>query len=153
MSFTKDTWGNNVWYLFHTIAEKIKDDEFNNIKDDIFFVIKTVSTNLPCPECSSDANALLNKVDFNNIKNKDDLKTFVFNFHNQVNKKLNKPMFDKELLDTKYANASIHSLYNNFFIIFSSNSNVPQLMSASFHRQHNLPKIRDCLNKILTKID
>ena len=39
------------------------------------------------------------------------------------------------------------------FIIFASNSNTPQLMSATFHRQHNLPKIKITLDKIISKFD
>ena len=51
-------WGNNIWYLFHTIAYKIKEDEFNNIKQDLFYIVKTICQNLPCPECSEHATNL-----------------------------------------------------------------------------------------------
>ena len=153
MSFDKTIWGNTVWYLFHTLAYKIKESDFDELKNNIVYVIKTVSANLPCPDCSQDAANELNKVQFDNINSKEELKLLLFNFHNHVNRKLNKPIFELSQLDDKYSKANINKLYNNFLIIFGSNSNTPQLMSASFHRQHNLPKIKIALDKIIAKCD
>lgn len=153
MTYSKEVWGNNIWYLFHSIAYKIKETEFSNIKNDLIYLITIICSNLPCPECSADAVSVLNKVNYNTINSKEDFKKFLFNFHNYVNKKLNKPLFEYEKLDEKYKNANIKALYHNFNIIFSSNSNVPQLMSASFHRQQNMPKINFVLNSLLDKMD
>ena len=153
MSLDKTIWGNTVWYLFHSLIYKIKESHFNEVKDDFIYVVKTISANLPCPECSADANNELNKVNFDNIKSKEEIKLLLFNFHNHVNKKLNKPIFKLSELDDKYSKANIKIIYNNFFIIFASNSNTPQLMSASFHRQYNLPKIKIALDKIIAKCD
>ena len=41
----------------------------------------------------------------------------LFNFHNHVNRKLKKPVFELSELDNKYSKANINALYNNFFII------------------------------------
>lgn len=153
MSFTKETWGNNIWYLFHTIAHKIKESEFSNSKNDIITIVKMICSNLPCPECSADATNLLNKVDFKNITCKQDFKLLIFNFHNHVNRKLKKPEFKIEQLDEKYSKANIEALYKNFNIIFTSNSNIPQLMSVSFHRQRNVPVINNILNNLLSKYE
>ena len=117
MSFDNKTWGNNTWYLFHTIAHKIKDSSFLDIKEDLIFIIKNICSNLPCPECSKDATEKLNKVNFNLINSKQEFKVLLFNFHNSVNKKLNKPLFELKDLDNKYENANIQALYHNFFII------------------------------------
>tara|TARA_Y100001970_G_scaffold293851_1_gene443859 strand:- start:4494 stop:4961 length:468 start_codon:yes stop_codon:yes gene_type:complete len=151
MSFDKTIWGNTTWYLFHTLIHKIKENEFLSVKNDFIYIIKTVCGNLPCPECSHDATQLLNKVDFNNINSKQEFKLLLFNFHNKINTKLNKPLFNKNDLDDKYSQANFDIIFNNFFIIYGSNSNTPQLMSQSFHRQHNLPKIKNSIEKIMTK--
>ena len=151
MSQSRDIWGNTIWYLFHTIAHKIKEEEFLNSKKDLIFLINTICSNLPCPECSNDAINILNKVDLNKINTKQEFKIFLFNFHNHVNKKLEKQIFNEKDLDDKYSKANILSLYKNFNIIFLSNSNIPQLMSQSFHRQYNLPKINNILNNLLSK--
>ena len=149
MSFSKETWGNTVWFLFHTMAYKIKEEEFTNSKNDIIYAITTICENLPCPDCSKDASNVLKKANFNNIfNNKKSLQLYLFNFHNYINSKLNKPLFSVSELDEKYSKANFDIIYNNFLIIFNSNSNVPQLMSASFHRQHNMPKIINAIKNI-----
>ena len=148
MSFSKETWGNTVWFLFHTMAYKIKEEEFTNSKSDIIFAITTICENLPCPDCSKDASNVLKKFNFNNMNTKNDFKIFLFRFHNCINSKLNNPLFTENQLDEKYSKANFDIIYNNFLIIFNSNSNVPQLMSASFHRQHNMPKIINAIKNI-----
>lgn len=153
MSFNKNIWGNTVWYLFHTLAYNIKESDFSEVKTDFIYIIKTISSNLPCPECSSDAINELEKVNFDNINSKEELKLLLFNFHNYINKKLQKSQFEYSELDKKYSQANINIIYNNFFIIFNSNSNIPQLMTASFHRKHNLPNIKIALDKIISKFD
>ena len=148
MSFSKETWGNTVWFLFHTMAYKIKEEEFINSKNDIIYAITTICQNLPCPDCSKDASDLLKKTNFNNMNTKNDFKEYLFRFHNHINKKLEKPVFTENKLDEKYSKANFNIIYNNFLIIFNSNSNVPELMAASFHRQHNMPKIITAIDKI-----
>lgn len=148
MSFAKEIWGNNIWYLFHTLAHKIKEDKFILHKNNLIFIIKNICNTLPCPECSKDATIMINKVNFDNIKNKEDFKLLIFNFHNAINKKLNKPEFKLEDLNNKYEKANINALYNNFYIIYNTNTNIPQLMNSSFHRHQIFPKIKQTLNII-----
>jgi hypothetical protein len=148
MSFSKEIWGSSVWNLFHTIAHKIKEDKFLFHKSNIIYNIENICNTLPCPDCSKDASAMLKKVDFAQINNKADFKLLMFNFHNAINTKLKKPLFDFNELDDKYSKANIDAIYNNLNIIYTSNSNVPQLMSSSFHRHHLFPKIKDTLRII-----
>jgi hypothetical protein len=153
MAFDKSTWGNATWYLFHTLANNIKDTEFLSVKNEFIYVIKTVSANLPCPECSQYAVIKLGIVNFDNIKTKQEFKLLLFNFHNQVNVKLGKPVYQLAELDEKYSKANIKSIYKNFFIIFTANINIPHLMIASFHRKNNIPKIKSALDKIIANFD
>lgn len=144
---SKEVWGNNIWFLFHTLAENIDDNKFKEMIIDIEYVIKIICANLPCPECSKHATDELKKVNFQNMTNKKQLQLMLYNFHNFVNKNLKKDLFKEEDLEM-YKKANFNLIYNNFFIIFGSNTNIPQLMNQSFHRQYNLPKIRKALDRI-----
>ena len=152
MSYSKEIWGNTVWFLFHTIAEKIKEEKLNDSKSDIINVIKLTCKCLPCPECSQHATELINSVKLEEIRTKEELKLFLFNFHNHINKKLNKPIFNQEELN-KYSKANINIIIKNFNIIFSGNSNIPQLMNSSFQRKTNLPIILKNINNILPNLN
>ena len=149
MSVSKETWGNNVWYLLHGISHKINSEKFTENKNDIINLILLICNNLPCPECSKDASDKLKQINFDNINTKEDLIKLIFNFHNWVNKKLNKNLFDFDDLNNKYDKINLHIVSNNINIIFKSNSNIPQLMSHSMRRQLTLPKISNLINKIL----
>ena len=149
---SKELWGNTVWYLYHSIAEQIKEDEFSNNKNSIIEIIKLVCNVLPCPDCSKHATDILKNINFTNMTNKEELKIFLFNFHNDVNKRLNKPQFNKDNLNM-YKKANFRIIVNNFNNIFSQNSNIPQLMSVSFRRQKTLPIILNHINTIIPHIE
>ena len=148
MSISIDIWGPNIWYLFHTIAYKLKKESFNIVKNNIINVTKMICNTLPCNECSKHAMSILNKYNFDIIKDKDDLIKFYYNFHNFVNKKLNKTIFDEKLLEEKYSNANFNNIYNNFINIYNSNSNIPQMMNSSFIRKKELKNIINNINII-----
>lgn len=148
MAVSKEIWGNNVWNLFHTIAHKIKEDRFEFHKNNIIYILENICNTLPCPDCSKDATDMLKRVNFSQINNKADFKLLIFNFHNAINTKLNKPLFDFNELDNRYSKANIDILYNNINIIYTSNTNIPQLMTSSFHRNILFPKIKEALRTI-----
>ena len=79
--------GKYTWYFFHTFAEKIKEDKFYSHREILFSIIKDTCSVLPCPNCRSHAIASLKNVNWDNIKTKTDFKSFLFNFHNIINKR------------------------------------------------------------------
>lgn len=139
MSLSKQLWGNHIWYFMHCLAEKIKSEYFLEEKNNIIDIIKKISNNLPCPECSDHANTLLKKYNFKNINDKNQLKKFLYEFHNSINIKLNKPVFNYELLDETYKNSNIFIALHNINIILNTKINAPKLMMGSMHR-HSLSK-------------
>ena len=78
-------WGYYTWLLFHTLAEKIKEEEFINEKDNLIHFIKNICNVLPCPDCSSHAIHMLKYYNYKHITNKESFKKFLFEFHNIVN--------------------------------------------------------------------
>ena len=61
-------WGEPTWFLFHTLAEKTKDNYFPTIKNELFSFIKKICNNLPCPECAQHASRYVNGVNFDKTK-------------------------------------------------------------------------------------
>ena len=111
-------WGKLTWGLFHTIAEKINDEnELMNIKN----LIVSVCSNLPCPYCRDHAKTYLSKKPINKlVRTKDELKKYFFHFHNVVNLRTKKPIYSVKILE-QYASVNFNSLLNNwmkFFKIF-----------------------------------
>ena len=49
-SVVKVKWGEPTWYLFHTLAEKINDESFPTIREELLNVFYSICSNLPCPE-------------------------------------------------------------------------------------------------------
>ena len=41
-------WGEPIWFFFHTIAEKVKNESFPYVKQDLLNIIYNVCVNLPC---------------------------------------------------------------------------------------------------------
>jgi hypothetical protein len=93
----------HYWDFFHTMAEKIKDQDFVHIgKELVSIIIRLVST-LYCKACREDAEKYILDHKFHTISTKGELKLALFNFHNHVNEKLQKPLFTETQLNEKYA--------------------------------------------------
>lgn len=117
------TWGRATWFLFHTLAHKVKDQYFLQVKAELCNNIFKICSSLPCLMCQEHAVDYMKKVNFNNIQTKTDLKNMLFNFHNVVNENKGYQKFSYEELDIKYENANLHKIINNFFSVMSKSKN------------------------------
>jgi len=133
-------WGPPTWMLFHCLAEKIKEEKFSIVAPQLIFFIKKICTNLPCPDCSMHATSFLSKVNFNYIKTKSDLKNLIYAFHNIVNRRKNKPLFNVSNL-TNYSNVNLINAYNNFISIYNTRGNM-KLLADSFQRKMIVTELR-----------
>lgn len=113
-------WGNITWILFHTLAEKIKEEEFENVKTIFIEFIKDTCINLPCPICANHATENIYKSRINYISKKSDMIEFLRQFHNLVNEKLNKPIQEKAITLQHYKLANLLNIINKFNIIYST---------------------------------
>ena len=127
-------WGPPLWALFHTLADKVKDEKFDEIGKQIFFYIKLVCHNLPCPECTQHARVFLSKVDGSKLNSKKSLQDLLYVFHNVVNKRKNKPLMKYEDFQGLYTNSKIINAFNGFIGAYSTNGNM-KLMTDNFHRK------------------
>jgi len=145
----KKVWGNSIWYLFHTLAEKINPTKFQEQKNNLFEVVKIICSNLPCPDCSDHASKELQRVNINNINDKETFKLFLLEFHNRVNTRLKKQQFTLDELNNKYKLAKLNGILHNFNIVYNAPIPNEKMMAHSFHRNSQNNQLNKRLNEIL----
>lgn len=114
----KQLWGNACWYLFHTLAYKLK-EEHHKLIPEILSKITYISKNLPCPECSEHAINRLSNLRFDLVTSKEHLITVLLDFHNSVNKRTGKSHFTREEYDTKYNLANFNAIVTHFIKVMN----------------------------------
>lgn len=116
-----DDWGPTCWIFFHSLAEKVNEDAFIEMSPIIIKMIKDICAILPCPDCRMHSTGLLNGYKYYHlIKKKEDLKKFIFELHNYVNTKTNKPIAPIKILET-YKDISFRKVTANWFNHFRVN--------------------------------
>jgi hypothetical protein len=135
-----EAWGPPIWMLFHSLAEKIKEEKFSEIGHQLFNIIKKLCSNLPCPECSMHATRFLSKVNFSLIKTKTEFKHMLYIFHNVVNKRKNKPLFNV-LGIANYSTTNLVLAFNNFINVYHTRGNM-KLLADSFQRSIIIKEFR-----------
>jgi len=142
-------WGEPVWLFLHTMAEKIKEDSFLQIKDGFLNTIVTICANLPCPDCANHATQHMRSVNFNTIQSKKDLKDMLFRFHNMVNQKKGFALFPYNQLEEKYSAAVTINIVRNFVSTFQQKNYSIRMIANDFHRTRAISLINEWLNKNL----
>ena len=139
------TWGAPVWTFLHTICEKIKEEEFNNIKGELFEIIVKVCSNLPCPECTRHASEYMKKINFNKITCKRELKLMLYTFHNSVNQRKNVKEYPLIELDNKYGSVNTIEVFNKFAINLEYKRSYVHVVLGETQRKSTVKKIKQWL--------
>ena len=122
MSNNYTIWGPATWILFHSLAEKIKEERYTEIKNELIYHIKEICTHLPCPDCSRHAeNTLTRFKSYDSLNTKDKFKDFLFDFHNIVNTNTGKPQVSKDVLE-KYKTTNIDKVFSFWYKHFEVKS-------------------------------
>ena len=145
-------WGNITWKFFHTVIEKIKQEHYNNEREKILYFVKKICDNLPCPECKAHANTFMKRVKITHINTKDDFKYLLFNFHNEVNKKLKKNIHEQNVLD-EYKENKLVPLISMFIQIFSKPMANSRLMMESMNRNIFMKELLAYFKENIEKFD
>lgn len=140
-------WGQPTWFFLHTLAEKVNENKFIEIRKELLEIIYSICTNLPCPDCSNHAKAYLDKINFNTIQTKNDLKNMLFVFHNTVNTRKSYPIFTLDELNSKYLLANTSNIFNAFFTQYLAKTGVPKMIANDMFRRRIFVKIKDWINK------
>jgi hypothetical protein len=128
-----EVWGPAVWTLFHTFAEKINDEAYPYVSHSLFKMIVRICKFLPCPECSNDASNFLAKIKMSDMKNKTEFRNMFYLFHNYVNAKKRKRLFNSANMHI-YGKYRLIDVVNNFISKYHTKGNM-KLLTESFQRQ------------------
>ena len=127
-------WGPITWYFMHSLAEKIKDEEFVKKRSELLKIILLICSNLPCPECQVHAKDTFKYIRLSNIKTKDDFKELLWSFHNIVNRRKQYPQFSLEDCTNKYKQAQLDVIVRNFLIIWRESSGSSKLTQTGLSK-------------------
>ena len=127
-----EVWGPAVWTLFHTLAERVSEHAYPFIYKQLFEQIILICKFLPCPDCSTDATSFLAKINISNIETKIKFKNLFYLFHNYVNAKKRKPLFNYSNIYI-YINYPLIPIVNNFIAKYNTKGNL-NLINESFQR-------------------
>lgn len=147
ITLKKSNWGKPTWYLFHTLAEKVKNEYFPQIKNELFNIINIICINLPCPLCANHAKKYMEGINLNTIQTKEQFKDMLFQFHNNVNSIKNYPQFPKEELDKIYSTANMPNIVQNFLNHFKDKSKNLRLISNEMYRNMVIKQVTTWLSK------
>lgn len=139
----KMKWGEPTWYLFHALAEKVKEERFQAIRGELLNTIYVICKNLPCPLCANHATQYMNAINFNTIQTKQDLIDLLWNFHNEVNKKKNFPVFPYEQLSEKYSRANLINIIQVFMLHFKDKHASLRMIADDMYRQQISAKMQE----------
>ena len=143
----KMTWGPPIWFLFHTLAEKIRVESFYLIKTSLLNNIYSICSNLPCPICTNHAIDYLNKINFNNIQSKEELIKMLYTFHNEVNKRKKLELFSYNEVETKYKTAITKNVIVYFMLNYEKKTKNVRMPSNEFHRKNLIIILKKWFNE------
>ena len=143
-----EIWGNAVWLLFHTLAEKLSDNYIENNNASLKRIILLICQNLPCPDCASHATETLKNANLDSIKTKEHLKYFFWSFHNIVNHKIGNPIVEFDYLAI-YTRAVPRNVVINFQKKFYNRPYNDKLLINSFTMQGVRKELDEYLNNLL----
>jgi len=148
----KKEWGNAVWLLFHTLAEKIK-PEYNGELIILVSHISSICNNLPCPDCQAHASKLMNSTNKSHItQSKEILIDFLWKFHNEVNRTTKNNFFPKEGISI-YKTSDTIKVINSFISIMRQVANNQKTMLFGFHRDLYMKQFISYIQQNIYKYD
>jgi hypothetical protein len=134
---SKAVWGPATWKLLHCMVLKVDAIEPAQLQD-LKNAIMNIVSNLPCPYCTSHALSNIASSNFRMIGNIDDLKMFMFQFHNKVNQQVNKKLITYEEHIPIYCDLNLEVVFQDFLNIYQKQMGGITMMLYGFHRKQML---------------
>lgn len=124
-----EVWGPPIWTLFHALSSQLNNPDL--IKP-LFTYIQRICRFLPCPECSEDATTFLRNVRLTDLKTVEDLSKTLYLFHNHVNRKKKKTLYNYSDM-SKYKSYNLIAVFRNFIRVYNTRGNM-NMITEDFQR-------------------
>ena len=97
-------WGPPLWHFLHTMSFNYPVEPTEKDKKYYKDFIKSMEKILPCKYCRDNYKSNLKNVPLNSnaLKNRENFSRWMYDFHNEVNRRLNKPMHYKSYEEVRY---------------------------------------------------
>ena len=139
-------WGQPTWIFFHTFIEQIDDDFYSLKYNEILKIIKDICSVLPCPYCQEHAVQYMRKIRPQNVKTREQMRIMLYNFHNRVNIRLNKPLFSQHEL-TKYKKIDFIRVVRWFEAVMSKNYTLNRAFNEHMFRKRTIKNTVDFIRR------
>lgn len=132
------SWANPTWFFFHTLIEKIHPNHYLVIKEEVMAYIKKICSMLPCPDCAQHATHYMTQI--TTPKTKEDCKLMLYIFHNSVNARLRKPLYNYDEMNM-YSHVNLPMCYMLFREQFLKKTNNPKMFLESMGRSRFIQQL------------
>ena len=141
----KKVWGNATWYIFHTLAEKLK-PEYKSELPVLFSYISGICNNLPCPDCQKHAMSAMQRANIGQITaSQENLINYLWAFHNSVNKRIGNKEFTMAEMSI-YKRANTRNIITNFINVMNENLRSDKAMLNTFYRKQFVSNFIEYIN-------
>lgn len=137
------TWGPHVWTFIHTFCYHIDEAFFIAQRKKIISLLFNICNNVPCPFCEKHAKQYLSRTNIAKINTKTKCKQFFYDFHNTVNKRLNKSIFTNFEI---YKTISLKKSFINFRNVYTNNVYLRNKLHKTFLRRIICNKIYEFIS-------
>ena len=134
---TKAVWGPATWKLLHCMVLKVNSLEPSQLVELKNTIMRIVS-NLPCPYCTAHAMSTMTTSNFKTISSINDLKMFMFQFHNKVNQQVNKKLITYDEHLPLYCELNMEKVLQDFLYVYQQQIGGVTMMLYGFHRKQML---------------
>lgn len=96
-------WGPHAWIFLHTVTFNYPQEASDADKQSIRTFVQSVGSQLPCPTCQVHFAKLLKDYPIEKVwQSRDALSRWMVNLHNMVNRRLNKPEYEYDVVRSRY---------------------------------------------------
>lgn len=136
-------WGPPTWIFIHSFLELMSDECYLIHKQTVINLLTSICSTLPCRDCTNHALAYMKKHPLhpNYYPTRKHLQYYFYKFHNAVNIRLGKPIFDDF---NKYESARLTIVFREFQTKYRGSSTMD--FTNNMARKNIINNIRTFIN-------